>query len=55
MKEVLGDKVEKVIATSRMADSQCVLTTLVYGWSANMASIMNGSGDARPLDDLLVD
>merc|ERR1712194_427691 len=27
MKEVLGDKVEKVIVSSRMADSPCVLTT----------------------------
>ena len=27
MKEVLGDKVEKVLVSSRMADSPCVLTT----------------------------
>merc|ERR1711920_242332 len=40
MKEVLGDKVEKVIVTSRMADSPCVLTTSEYGWSANMERIM---------------
>merc|ERR1712014_100067 len=36
MKEVLGDKVEKVLISSRMADSPCVLTTSEYGWSANM-------------------
>ena len=36
MKEVLGDKVEKVMVSSRMADSPCVLTTSEYGWSANM-------------------
>jgi len=36
MKEVLGDKVEKVLVCSRMADSPCVLTTSEYGWSANM-------------------
>merc|ERR1711957_969535 len=41
MKEVLGDKVEKVIISSRMADSPCVLTTSEYGWSANMERIMN--------------
>jgi len=29
MKEVIGDKVEKVIVSSRMADSPCVLTTSV--------------------------
>merc|ERR1712193_259124 len=40
MKEVLGDKVEKVIVTSRMADSPCVLTTSEHGWSANMERIM---------------
>merc|ERR1711870_201902 len=33
MKEVLGDKVEKVLISSRMADSPCVLTTSEYGWS----------------------
>merc|ERR1712159_466490 len=39
MKEVLGDKVEKVLISSRMADSPCVLTTSEYGWSANMERI----------------
>merc|ERR1719275_260975 len=40
MKEVLGEKVEKVIVSSRMADSPCVLTTSEYGWSSNMKRIM---------------
>ena len=40
MEEVLGDKVEKVIISSRLADSPCVLTISEYGWSANMERIM---------------
>merc|ERR1719265_429636 len=36
MKEVLDDKVDKVVVSSRLADSPCVLVTGEYGWSANM-------------------
>merc|ERR1712112_676674 len=39
-KEVLGDKVEKVIIGTRVVESPCVLVTSEHGWSANMERIM---------------
>merc|ERR1712066_101396 len=40
IKEVLGDKVEKVLVGQRIVNSPCVLVTSEHGWSANMERIM---------------
>merc|ERR1712139_259989 len=40
MKDILGDKVEKVVLGTRIDESPCVLVTSEYGWSANMERII---------------
>jgi molecular chaperone HtpG len=40
IKEILGDKIEKVALSDRISSSPCVLVTAEFGWSANMERIM---------------
>jgi len=40
IKDILGDKVEKVMLSDRIVTSPCILVTGEYGWSANMERIM---------------
>ena len=53
LKEVLGDKVEKVIVSDTLVDSPCVLITLAYGCFCEHGAQYVSEGAERQLDDFL--
>merc|ERR1711871_198194 len=46
MKNVYGDKVEKITVSNRVVDTPCLLVTSQYGYSANMERIMQSQAFA---------
>jgi len=40
IKEIIGDKIGKVVVSKRLVTSPCVIVTSEYSWSANMERLM---------------
>ena len=40
MKEVLGERVEKVVISNRLSETPCCLVSTMHGWSSNMEKTM---------------
>lgn len=55
IKNVLGDKVQKVVVTQRLSDSPACLVTGGYGWTANMERIMKSQAlNNNPMSQFMI-
>jgi heat shock protein 90kDa beta len=48
LKGIYGDKVDKVVVSSRLANAPCVIVTSQYGYSANLERLMRSQAFADP-------
>ena len=47
-KTVIGDDIEKVVISNKLANSPCILSTSEFGWSANMQRIVKAQAFGKP-------